>query len=175
MDKPRTGRVVVTGHRGSDHASVVYSDQRADAVPLAGPAAVAHFLWGHDDPSGGEPAPDEVAQSPLPAPGGCRVSYLTLAPGPQEGYHTFIQDTFADQADPERPGFHHTPTVDIVVLLNGKLRLELEEGTVDLEPGDAVIQNGTNHRWSNVGDDDVVIATVMLGTHRSGSRSPAQP
>lgn len=99
MKQLQPGRVVITGHREHDLASVVRSDFRADAVPLAGPTAVAH-----------------------------------------------------------------TPTVDIVVVIKGTLRLELDAGTVDLNPGDVIVQNATNHRWSNVGDEDVVIATVMLGS-----------
>ena len=172
MDWTRLGRVVITGHR--DHTSAVCSDLQVDAVPLAGPAAVAHFLWGDDDPGNGAHPRDVTAQSPLPLPGGYRVSYLRLAPGSQTDYHTFIRDTFGNNADQQHPGFHRTPTVDISVVVQGTLRLELDDGTVDLEAGAVVVQNGTNHRWSNVGDDEVVLATVMLGTPASAPPVSAQ-
>jgi quercetin dioxygenase-like cupin family protein len=40
---------------------------------------------------------------------------------------------------------------------------------VTLGPGDAVVQNGTRHRWTNVGDGPVVLASVVLGAHDAGT------
>lgn len=48
-------------------------------------------------------------------------------------------------------GFHRTGTLDYLILIHGRLRLELDEGTVDLEPGDVVVQRDTNHAWRNPG------------------------
>ena len=44
-------------------------------------------------------------------------------------------------------GFHRTGTLDFVVLLEGSLRLLLDDGEVVLEPGDVVVQRDTNHAW----------------------------
>ncbi|WP_188772033.1 cupin domain-containing protein [Novosphingobium endophyticum] len=49
-------------------------------------------------------------------------------------------------------GFHRTGTLDLVLLLEGRLRLLLDEGEVVLEPGDVVVQRDTNHAW-RAGDD----------------------
>jgi quercetin dioxygenase-like cupin family protein len=64
----------------------------------------------------------------------------------------------------ERPGFHATPSIDHVVILEGELWLELEEGPETLlRQGDVVIQNGTWHAWHNRSDQPAVIAAISLG------------
>jgi quercetin dioxygenase-like cupin family protein len=61
-------------------------------------------------------------------------------------------------------GFHTTPTVDFVSVLEGHITLELEGGEeVELHPGDCVVQRATNHAWRNLGDTDVRLLTVMVG------------
>lgn len=70
----------------------------------------------------------------------------------------------ADTFDPERPGFHATPSIDYVLLLEGELWLELEEGEpLLLRQGDVVIQNGTWHAWHNRTEGAAVIAAISLG------------
>jgi quercetin dioxygenase-like cupin family protein len=64
---------------------------------------------------------------------------------------------------PTEAGWHATPTIDIDVVISGRLGLELPGGvTVELDPGDAVVQRGTNHRWWAVGDEPVRWAAVMF-------------
>lgn len=70
----------------------------------------------------------------------------------------------AESFDPDRPGFHATPSIDHVIILEGELWLELEEGdAVLLRQGDVVIQNGTWHAWHNRTDHPAVIAAISLG------------
>lgn len=70
----------------------------------------------------------------------------------------------ADTFDPARPGFHRTPSIDQVIVLEGELCLELEEGDeVALKQGDVVIQNATWHAWHNRTDRPAVIAAISLG------------
>jgi hypothetical protein len=74
----------------------------------------------------------------------------------------------ADTFDPQRPGFHATPSIDYVILLEGELWLELEEGEqVHLNQGDVVIQNGTWHAWHNRSDNGAVIAAISLGLEKA--------
>ena len=49
-------------------------------------------------------------------------------------------------------GFHRTGTLDFLVLLEGRLTLELDKGKAELRPGDVVVQRDTNHAWRNTGD-----------------------
>ncbi|XHS01397.1 hypothetical protein ACFB49_30020 [Sphingomonas sp. DBB INV C78] len=46
-------------------------------------------------------------------------------------------------------GFHRTGTLDYVILLEGRLVLELDDGKVEVRPGDVVVQRDTNHAWRN--------------------------
>lgn len=166
MKSDRVGRIVVTERR-EDGTSFIRSDSLATATPLAGPAVTSYFLWDHHEtPQFASPGADTAA-GPFPPPGGCSVSYLRLAPGSDEAYYTFIQNALGEHADRERPGFHETPTRDLVFVLSGRLRMDLDEGSTELGPGDLVVQNGTPHRWSNIGDDEVLLASIMLGARRT--------
>lgn len=69
-------------------------------------------------------------------------------------------------------GFHRTGTLDLVMLLKGKLGLEVDKETVWLEPGDVVVQRDTRHAWRNPGPDPaqclVVISTPVGGPIKHG-------
>ena len=82
-----------------------------------------------------------------PLGGGVAFRWLEMAPrsfGPDEGWHT-------------------TATIDVDVLLQGRLALELPGGVrAELAAGDVVIQRGTEHRWLPIGDEPVRMAAVML-------------
>ena len=49
--------------------------------------------------------------------------------------------------------WHATDSVDYAICISGQMRMELEEGAVVLNPGDVVIQRGTNHNWVVQGKD----------------------
>ncbi|WP_322966342.1 cupin domain-containing protein [Sphingomonas fuzhouensis] len=109
----------------------------------------------------------------LPEPGGSTFFIVQFPPeanmakidpaaaGAEQAAHLpGLSETF----DPERPGFHATPSVDYVILLSGELWLELEAGEpVRLRQGDVVIQNGTWHAWHNRTNAPAVIAAISLG------------
>jgi quercetin dioxygenase-like cupin family protein len=65
--------------------------------------------------------------------------------------------------------WHTTDTVDYVVVLKGRVRLELEAGFADLGPGDVVVDRGVKHSWLALGDEPAVmfaavVRAVPLGT-----------
>ena len=60
------------------------------------------------------------------------------------------------------PGMHKTRSIDYVVVLAGKARMLLDEGEVDLEPFDVVVQRGTNHAWVNRGTEPALLLAVMI-------------
>ncbi|MGW6795812.1 cupin domain-containing protein [Streptomyces chartreusis] len=56
------------------------------------------------------------------------------------------------------PGFvspmHRTLSIDYIAMLSGELELELDGGdVVRLQPGDVIVQRGTNHLWRNPSQD----------------------
>jgi hypothetical protein len=76
-----------------------------------------------------------------------------------EELDAYVRERYGD--DP-RAGMHRTQTIDFVLVLEGRLELVLDEGTVELGPGDTVIQQATTHAW-RVLDGPVRLATLMLG------------
>jgi len=58
--------------------------------------------------------------------------------------------------------WHVTATVDVDVIVSGRVRLDLPGASTELGPGDVVVQRGTNHRWVALGDEPLRMATVMI-------------
>jgi quercetin dioxygenase-like cupin family protein len=77
-----------------------------------------------------------------------------------------VRAHLAARAHPEvdAEGFHRTRTVDHVLVLDGPVELVLDDESVIVEPGDCVIQRGTNHAWRNHGDAPIRLVTFMIGT-----------
>ena len=64
---------------------------------------------------------------------------------------------------PSDAGWHRTRTVDLDIVLRGRVRLDLPGGiTTDAGPGHVIVQRGTDHRWTALGDETLVVATVMF-------------
>ena len=60
-------------------------------------------------------------------------------------------------------GWHTSDTIDVDVMISGRLQLELPDvEAVVLGPGDAVVQRGTHHKWTPVGDEPVRYVVVMI-------------
>lgn len=136
-DKPI--RRVVTGTPVVDGGAV-------DAV--SSPTTTMTDLWHTGGPlqsvaQGGDP---DGPWSLVPPSGGLWFRLVELTPAP-----------------PIEQGWHVTPTVDIDVVLRGRVLLELPDGIhTELGPGDVVIQRGTNHRWTAIGDEQFAMASVMI-------------
>mgnify|MGYP003342427152 CR=1 FL=1 len=59
--------------------------------------------------------------------------------------------------------WHATDSVDYAICISGQMRMELEESpAVILNPGDVVIQRGTNHAWSNRSGKPVRMLYVLI-------------
>ena len=65
-------------------------------------------------------------------------------------------------------GWHATNTIDLNLVLRGRLELALPEGiSTVLEPGETVLQRGTNHRWRPIGDEPTMWFAVMFAAAAS--------
>ena len=132
-------RRVVTGSPVVDGGAV-------DAVSMS--AITMTDVWHTGGPlqsvdQGGDP---DGPWSLVPPTGGLWFRLVELTPAP-----------------PFEKGWHVTPTVDVDVVLRGRVVLELPEGVqTELGPGDVVIQRGTNHRWTAIGDEQFVMASLMM-------------
>ncbi len=58
--------------------------------------------------------------------------------------------------------FHVTQTVDIGLIISGKMEAILEKCSTVLGPGDCIVHRGTRHGWRVVGDEPMVMASVLI-------------
>ncbi|MGD9954513.1 MAG: cupin domain-containing protein [Candidatus Nanopelagicales bacterium] len=118
--------------------------------------------------------PDAAPGRFVPAPGESLALTVTFPPdavffdsafdpGPAVAENLANLPGLAELFEPDAPGMHTTPTVDYVVVLEGTVVLELDEGTATLVPGDVVVQNGTRHAWRVPSDSPATIFVVLTG------------
>jgi mannose-6-phosphate isomerase-like protein (cupin superfamily) len=171
-------RRVVTGHSPEGKA-IVASDQVLAPLTMALlPGAEFHRIWGGDTTP---TFPDDGTEQPqaeyFPPVGGFRFGTFSVAP-----QSTALPDdldlgaAFAEMEaklpglagymEPDSPGMHTTPTIDFEYVVSGRVVLELDDGvTVELGPGDTVVQNGTRHAWRNPYDEPCTMVVFIVGAH----------
>lgn len=176
-------RRVVTGHDAKGRSVFVSDGEPPKQVAHeAGGIAIAE-VWGTEGvpsipPSGEDPT--TVLHTYFPGPGGTRfvvvrfspaaaaeraaASGVDVAAASQRFFDRF--PGLGDLMEPDHPGMHASQTVDYLVVLEGEIELELDDGaTKRLRAGDLVVQNGTRHAWRNPGAVDCVLAGVVVGAH----------
>lgn len=117
-------------------------DHAASRLPFFAPLGGSRFVLFEAPPEGAAPANDEPV-------------------GAIDG----LTEVLADDAD----GFHVTDTVDYLVVIDGEITLELDDGAaIRLGPGDCVVQRGTRHAWKNYSSTTVLVAGFMIGAERTG-------
>ena len=68
---------------------------------------------------------------------------------------------------PHTPGrMHRTNTVDYLMVISGKIDMELDDSTVTMEAGDTMVQQGTNHSWINRYDQDCRLVFILMDAKR---------
>jgi quercetin dioxygenase-like cupin family protein len=155
-------RRVVTG---IDEGKAVF---RSDGAPVRtidvpGGVGVSELLWLDGAPTSVDDGRDRDDDGyPLePPPGGASVRIIRL-PAPPADAAPAEQWLRVAGDDAAHPGMHATDTLDFMVVLDGRIVLGLDDGEHALEPGDAVVQRGTAHRWRVVGPEPCTYAVVML-------------
>ena len=172
-------KVVVTGH--DDDGKAVFTDDRPQQTLVASgfPGLINSPLWTQETvgplPSVGRP---DSRGAFFPPDGGLRFFILTIAgedrdqPGraPTSEQLDEAEELFPGlftSMEPEPPGMHRSDSVDLIVILSGTVVLELDDAEERvLSAGDAVVQNGTRHRWRNESAEPVSLAITMIGTRR---------
>ena len=175
-------RRIVTGH-DANGKSVFVSDGAAPRARVAQhhPGFAETLVWSTArtpviPTDGKDPTP--AVTSYMAEPGGTRFLLVTFPPdsvamSPDfDGAKAFEEHLkgspgIADRMEPDNPGMHATDTVDYVIVLDGEVWLELDDGNeVHLKKHDVVVQNGTRHAWRNKSDRGVTIAAVLVGAQR---------
>ncbi len=169
MRKPRR---VVTGHNARGKSVVLFDD----APPhTAGPAVE---IWATDETPASNRGTADASDRPIrlqPPPHGSLFRYFTIAPESETAaldaktHAALVRQMFASIGAEEalvdttrHPGMHRTRTIDYIVLLSGKVTLLLDEGEIDLEPFDVVVQRGTNHAWANRGTEPALLVGILI-------------
>ena len=180
-ERPLTGspattavRRVITGASDAQESTFVIDDE----VPaiINGTTGLGYWrIWGND----------ELNQIPLTA----EHEWLrTVFPAVPEGHRVHVIEFPADGADPlpaqgewppyglapdgrhddpERPGMHWTDTIDVVVVIEGRIGVEQGDGSVKvLERGEILVQNGALHAW-RLQDVPCRVVVVALGASRA--------
>jgi mannose-6-phosphate isomerase-like protein (cupin superfamily) len=165
------GRLVVTGH-DSDGRSVFVRDDKVEPIQRPGVGYTFQF-WSANEvavyPNSGENPGAAEYHPPL---GGVRFFTTTLAP--QDGRPASdsaatgeLGTGLAEVMERDEPGMHTTDSTDFVLVSSGRVALEVGDGAeVVLSAGDAVVQNGTRHRWRVVSDEPATLTFVVVGARR---------
>jgi len=168
-------RRVVTGH-DANGKSVFIFDGQAPHVFTRGPgSAVVTELWqtrGAPADNGGNEDAVPAAFRLHPPAQGSALRIIEYPPdrerlpalkrelaAPDDGSG---RGAAADRGNPRHPGFHKTNSVDYAIVLAGEIYALMDEGEVLLKAGDALIQRGTNHAWSNRSDAPATVAFVLI-------------
>jgi len=154
-----TVRRVVTG-RSAHGTSTVVVDGRLEQT-VAGPVGL-ELVWRSDEvPSVPNDGVVDAALS-FPPAGGAFVLMWQLA-----AYSTADVSSGEVEMHTRRPGFHATDTVDVNVVMSGRVVLDLDETSVELDTYDTVVVNGELHAWRNPYPEPARILTTVVGARRS--------
>lgn len=96
-----------------------------------------------------------VVQPTPPGVPRAELNQATRARFAEMGGAEHIKDQSRHQA------MHTTETIDVICLLQGKVRLILDNAETELAPGQVVIQRGTNHAWEAIGGPAMLLAVLI--------------
>ncbi len=149
MSKSVPVRRVVTGHT-ADGVATVIKDGVAENVRGNRPGQYTTLMWCTDG------APADMAIGLDAEDMGARK--LGTYP-PVNGTRFMIAEYPPNNA----AVMHRTETIDYIIVLSGKIDMELDKGEmVTLNTGDVMIQRGTNHAWINRYDETCRMVFVLV-------------
>jgi mannose-6-phosphate isomerase-like protein (cupin superfamily) len=135
-------------HDGDPAVMFVMGDESEPDVGLADVWELGGLV-GSAEQGGDAPEPYELE----PRASGMKILNLELKP---------VEDT----GSLNEGGWHATATIDVDIVIDGSVEMYLPDlPPVTLNPGDTLIQRGTNHLWRSVGERSLRMVTVMLGVH----------
>ena len=169
-------RRIVTGHDAAGRSTVIVDGPPSpvlEFLPGAGLYEIATDNGGPDFTDAGPACPTAERAELLPPPSGAKFRWFTVQPVPP-GVGAAELARFYDSAframtqhdvrpDTSRhPGMHRTATLDFIVVVEGRVRLILDQDERVLGPGDVVVQRGTNHAWACVGEVPALLCAILI-------------
>ena len=169
----RKFRRVVTGHDENGVAKVIMDDEASCVLQCPNrPGVTLTNFWQHSQ----TPAPMERHEDPVTGP-------LILHPPENGAVFRVVQfdpedpevlakldgpSAFAEMgaganvvADARHPFMHRTDSLDYSIILSGEIFMLMDEEDIHLKAGDVIIQQGTNHAWSNRGTEPCLTMFVL--------------
>lgn len=168
-------RLVVTGHSANNRSKLA-SDTTVTGAEIPGQSGVeCSVIWGADrkmqfPDNGAKPAYEgffppldgfRLIETYLPARFSASVD--ASPQGEFAGAMDAVMPGLAEAMDAKRPGMHRTPTVDLIVVLEGRCILQLDDDEIPLNTGDVVIESGTIHAWANPYDAPCRFLAAVVG------------
>jgi quercetin dioxygenase-like cupin family protein len=156
---PEPIRRIVTGHDDGGRATVL-ADGPAPTVKSPRPGQFSTLLWCTEGSPAAMPAGLDAEDM------GLRV----LGTYPPAGGTRFMIAEYPPGNVPRR---HRTETIDYIVVLSGRIEMELDDGeTVAMGAGDVMVQRGTYHAWRNPGPDVCRMVFVLVDAQPLGIGDP---
>jgi mannose-6-phosphate isomerase-like protein (cupin superfamily) len=167
-------RRFVTGHNSAGKAIVMIDDYAPNVTEIKGwPGLGVTEIWVTDEMPVDNHGAKDRSLRPMrhdPAPSGTifRVveippesSSSKIDPGAAFGHlGSTHQPSAADSA--KHPTMHKTDSIDYLVVISGSMHMLMEEGEVELNAGDCIVQRGTNHAWVNRSGKPCLLAAVLI-------------
>ncbi len=182
QDMSKPVRRVVTGHDAQGKSTFIIDAISPHVHQRSPGSATVTELWEtRASPAENSGNEDAVAHPfRLPPPRGGSVFRIIAYPPDKERLGALMNERKAgddgsgrsaalDRGTPRHPGFHKTSSVDYAIVLSGEIYALMDEGEVLLRPGDVLVQRGTNHAWSNRGDEPACVAFVLIDAAPVGS------
>ena len=167
-------RRVVTGHDENGVAKVIMdSDATCILSRPNRPGVTLTNLWQNDETPAQMETHDDPVTGPLilhPPKDGSVFRIVQFDPeNPEELAKLDGQAAFAEMGaganiveGARHPFMHRTDSLDYSVVLTGEIYMMMDEEEVLLKAGDVVVQQGTNHAWSNRGTEPCQIAFILI-------------
>ncbi|MEM7774245.1 MAG: cupin domain-containing protein [Pseudomonadota bacterium] len=170
----RNIRRVVTGHDADGKATVIMDETASCILQRPNrPGVTLTNLWQVDTVPAQMERHDDPVDGPLvlhPPKNGSIFRIVQFDPEDPDVLATLDgKSAFAEMGaaaniveNARHPFMHRTDSVDYAVILTGEIYMLMDDEDILLKAGDTVVQQGTNHAWSNRGTEPCLIAFVLV-------------
>jgi mannose-6-phosphate isomerase-like protein (cupin superfamily) len=138
VSKGATVRRVVAGRDAQGHSKVLFDDNHY--------CEGTRVLWRTDAHPADNSGQNDLGGSPSRGQLSEGSTFLMIARPPGEGWSDL----------------HDSQSIDYIVVLKGHVGFRAGDDYVELMPGDVIIDRGAMHAWSNLGDEEMIMAAVIL-------------
>jgi mannose-6-phosphate isomerase-like protein (cupin superfamily) len=136
------------------------------------PGTFVNELWVTNESPVDNSGSEDAALRPIrhdPTPRGTIFRVVEIPP--EADLKIDAAATFAAMGSANRPtdkdksrhfSMHKTDSIDYTVVISGECTMLMEQGEVQICPGDCIVQRGTNHAWVNRSKTPCVIAFILI-------------